>query len=218
MSGNGTSPGGSGWLPAVSLVAFAVVAAALLANVDRLTRARIADNETANTLKRLESLLPGVRYDNALHRDVTHAQDADLLGSPDALPVYRARVAGEPVAVIMTAIAPNGYVGSIRLLVSVDVDGQLLGVRAVAHTETPGLGDRIDADKSDWILGFDGRSLEDPAAMGWRLQRDGGAFDQLTGATITSRAVVMAVHDALHYFERHRTELLAPPELVTEES
>ncbi len=108
-------------------------------------------------------------------------------------------------------VAPDGYAGSIRLLVGIGADGRLLGVRVVAHRETPGLGDAIDERKSTWIDGFKGRSLGDPALERWHVKKDGGDFDQFTGATVTPRAVVGAVLDALLYFEANRATLLAAP-------
>ena len=126
-----------------------------------------------------------------------------LLGTDSNSVVYRARLGGEPVAAVFNSIAPDGYSGSIHLLVGVYVDGSLAGVRVVKHSETPGLGDGIEKRKSDWIDIFDGKSLANPGANGWRVKRDGGVFDQLTGATITPRAVVEAVHNTLLYYQRN---------------
>ena len=109
------------------------------------------------------------------------------------------------------AVAPDGYAGAIRLLVAVAPDGRLLGVRVLSHKETPGLGDAIDSRRSGWIGAFAGRSLEDPREDRWKVRKDGGDFDQLTGATVTPRAVVRAVRNALVYFDRHRDALLAQP-------
>jgi Na+-translocating ferredoxin:NAD+ oxidoreductase subunit G len=96
------------------------------------------------------------------------------------------------------------------------VDGRISGVRVLAHRETPGLGDKIEVERDDWILDFDGRSLSQPPRERWRVRRDGGAFDQFTGATITARAVVSAVRDALIYFSAHRDELFAAPAAAEE--
>ena len=102
---------------------------------------------------------------------------------------------------MLETVAPDGYNGSIRLLVAINLDSTLAGVRVVQHRETPGLGDAIDAQRSDWILGFDGKSLTTPPRKDWKVKRDGGDFDQFTGATITPRAVVKAVKKALLYFQ-----------------
>jgi electron transport complex protein RnfG len=113
------------------------------------------------------------------------------------------------VAAVFSVVARGGYAGDIELLVGVRADGRVAGVRVVEHHETPGLGDGIEADKSDWIRGFDGRSLGDPPREDWAVRRDGGDFDQFTGATITPRAVVEAVRDTLIYFEDHRDQVFA---------
>jgi Na+-translocating ferredoxin:NAD+ oxidoreductase subunit G len=141
--------------------------------------------------------------------------DSELLGTTAAVPVYRARRNGETIAIVIAPVAPDGYSGSIRLLVGIDREGRVLGVRVTAHKETPGLGDAIDKRKSPWILGFDGKSLQDPPAARWAVRKDGGDFDEFTGATITPRAVVGAVAGALVYFERHRDELLARAATIT---
>jgi electron transport complex protein RnfG len=126
--------------------------------------------------------------------------------------VYLAKRGGEPVAVILPVLAKEGYTGPIRLIVGIAPDGRILGVRVVEHKETPGLGDKIDIKKSDWILGFNGRSLGNPDQAGWQVKKDGGEFDALTGATITPRAVVKAVHAALMFFDTHQQQLtLAQP-------
>ncbi|HCE41269.1 MAG TPA: electron transport complex subunit RsxG, partial [Alcanivorax sp.] len=125
-----------------------------------------------------------------------------------------ARRDGAPGGAVLEATAPDGYGGAINLIVGVDMDGRVLGVRAVPpHNETPGLGDKIERRKSDWILSFNGKSLDNPAPDGWAVKKDGGRFDSFTGATITPRAVVTAVHRALRYFNAHRDDLFAAPAL-----
>ncbi|HEX6928013.1 MAG TPA: RnfABCDGE type electron transport complex subunit G, partial [Gammaproteobacteria bacterium] len=131
----------------------------------------------------------------------------ELLGTPVPVTVYRAYKDGEPVAALFTSVAPDGYSGPIYLLVGIHADGRIAGVRVLGHKETPGLGDPIEIERSDWITGFDGRSLGDPPPQQWDVERYGGVFDQFTGATITPRAVVRAVRNTLLYFERHREEI-----------
>jgi len=202
---------------AVLLGLFAVIAAALLAWTHDATAPRIAENQRQAVLRQLHALVPATSHDNDLFADVTHVRAPARLGGDEPLPVYRARRGGRPVAAVLTAVAPDGYNGTIRLLVAVRHDGTLLGVRVVDHRETPGLGDAIDERKSDWILGFAGKSLRDPPPEQWRVKRDGGVFDQFTGATITPRAVVAAVRRALEYYQHHRDELFAAP-AATEDS
>ena len=120
---------------------------------------------------------------------------------------FRARRDGEVVAVAIPVVTPRGYSGDIRLLVGVDAGGEVLGVRVLQQNETPGLGDKIKADRSDWILAFAGRRLGDPPEEDWKVEKDGGVFDQFTGATISPRAVVGAVRDALAYARRHHAIL-----------
>jgi electron transport complex protein RnfG len=194
---------------ALLLAAAAVVTVGVVAIVNDRARPRIEANERAQRVARLAEVLGGVRYDNDLLQDVVTVRDAERLGTDELLTVYRARQAGRPVAAILTAVAPDGYAGSIRLLVGIDAEGRLLGVRVLAHRETPGLGDAIDLRKSTWIDGFKGRSLEDPALERWHVKKDGGEFDQFTGATVTPRAVVHAVRNALLFFEANRATLLA---------
>ena len=197
---------------AVILIVLAMLAAALLSAVDRFTAPRIADNIAAERLKGLRAVLPTDSYDNEPHLDIRMVQDVELLGSDEPLPVYRARRGDRPVAAVLTAVATNGFSGHIHLLVAIDVTGMVTGVRVIEHRETPGLGDRIEAGKSDWMLGF--RGLHSAVLLTsntqpdeWALKRDGGSFDQITGATVTSRAVHNAVRNAVIYFAAHRQEL-----------
>jgi electron transport complex protein RnfG len=196
---------------ALLLAAAAVVTVGVVAIVNDLARPRIEANERAQRVAQLAEVLGGTRYDNDLLQDVVTVRDAERLGTDETLPVYRARQAGQPVAAILTTVAPDGYAGSIRLLVGIAADGRLLGVRVLTHRETPGLGDAIDERKSTWIDGFKGRSLGDPAPERWRVKKDGGDFDQFTGATVTPRAIVRAVLNALLYFEANSATLLAAP-------
>jgi len=201
---------------ALMLVVAAVAAAALLATVNRFTAPRIADNIAAEQLRSLRAVLTPGSFDNAPHRDVIAVRDAELLGSDEPLPIYRARRGVRPVAAVLTVVAPNGYAGRIRLLVAVGVDGEVKGVRVAEHRETPGLGDRIEARKSGWILGFRGLRSDETPTGAWTLDRDGGAFDRLTGATITSRAVLGAVRNAVLYFSAHRAEIFPATTEVNE--
>jgi Na+-translocating ferredoxin:NAD+ oxidoreductase subunit G len=193
------------------LAGFAVSGALLVAITWQSTAERIAANERAFLLRTLADVLPEGAYDNAVHEDFITVTDRALLGTPAAVTVYRARLRDRPVAVVMTPVAPGGYSGPIRLLVGILADGTISGVRVVSHRETPGLGDKIELERDDWILGFDGRTLGQPPLERWAVRRDDGVFDQFTGATITARAVVSAVRDALLYFDTHRDSLFAAP-------
>jgi electron transport complex protein RnfG len=193
---------GSGLL----LALFGIVGTGIVAVVNEATQERIAQNERAAVLRSLNEIVPKSAYDNDILNDTTSI--ADPLLAPEApVTVYLAHHGGAPVAAVFNAIAPDGYSGPIKLLIGIYHDETLAGVRVVSHRETPGLGDDIEVERSDWILGFDGKSLQNPAPALWRVKREGGAFDQLTGATITPRAVVRAVRDALLYFQAHKGEL-----------
>jgi electron transport complex protein RnfG len=194
----------------ILLFLFTVIGVTLVAYTFENTKARIAANERAALLRNLHVLVPPKTHTNDMFTDVIEVHDPTLLGSRAPVPVYRARRDGAPVALVLTPEAPDGYSGSIRLLVGITVDGTLTGVRVLSHRETPGLGDAIEAERSDWILAFAGRRLGDPPADQWRVRRDGGVFDQFTGATATPRAVVNAVRKSLIYFEQHRDALFAP--------
>ena len=186
---------------------FAVVGVSLVAASFEATHERIAANERAALLRSLYALVRPEDHDNDMISDVISVNSPLWLGTEDPVAVYRARKHDAPVAAVLTPIAPDGYNGDIRLLVGIYHDGTLAGVRVIDHRETPGLGDGIEERRSAWIFGFDGRSLNDPKAEGWQVKRDGGVFDQFTGATITPRAVVKAVHRSLQYFVSQRDEL-----------
>jgi electron transport complex protein RnfG len=194
----------------IVLLLFAVMGTALVAYTYDNTRDLIAANERATLLRKLHRLISPEQHDNVLLEDTVSVRDETLLGSDQPVMVYRARKNGKPVALVIAAIAPDGYSGSIKLLVGINVDGSLSGVRVVAHRETPGLGDAIDEARSDWIRIFDGKSLQAPDVSRWAVRKDGGEFDQLTGATITPRAVVKAVRNALLYYQDNQEALFAP--------
>lgn len=186
----------------------ALVATALLAGTYFLTRDRIAAAEHRARMQALEVVLPATRYDNDLLGDTVRVQAPAWLGS-EATTVHRASLAGAPSALVFEVVAPDGYGGPIRLLLAIAADGTVLGVRVTAHRETPGLGDDIEAGRSDWITRFRGRALGAPADAGWAVRKDGGEFDQFAGATVTPRAVVRAVHRALRFTARHGDEIRA---------
>jgi len=194
------------------LTVFAALAATLLAFVHDKTEERTAFNERAYLLRSLNLVLSPETYDNDLSSDIVHISDLDYLGSTEPVTVYRARRNGQPVAAIISSVAPDGYGGPIRLIVGVNYDGTLSGVRAVTHRETPGLGDKIETARSDWILDFTGRSLESSSREEWAIRQDGGVFDQFTGASITPRSVIKAVHNTLIYFAAHRAEIFERPQ------
>lgn len=198
-------------IAAFILGSFAVGGVGLVAVTHELTDARIAENQRQAMMAKLESIVPAGRMSNDPLQDRIEVSDPELLGSP-VTEVYRVRDQGEPVALILKPIVPDGYAGPIKLLVSVLRDGSLGGVRVISHHETPGLGDKIEERKDDWIIEqFNGRSLGEPPLEKWTVKRDGGVFDQFTGATITPRSVVHAVKGTLLFVQQHGDSLYQRP-------
>jgi len=193
------------------LCAFAFITAGLLAVTYQGTADRIAAAERKAAEAALLEIIPEQRHDNdLLETTVSLPQElASTLGltQSESDTVHLAFKNGEPVAAIIPAVAPDGYSGAIKIIVGVNVDGSIAGVRVLSHKETPGLGDQVDLRKSDWILSFNGKSLSSPPADKWYVKKDGGVFDQFTGATITPRAVVKQVKQTLEFFRQHRDQL-----------
>lgn len=188
---------------AAALGLVAVIGTTLLTGVDALTADRIAAQERRVILEQLGQIIPR-EYDNSLLEDRIVFSDEDYFPKGQLVTAYRARLKNQPVAVVLKFNAVNGYNGNISLLAGINVNGTLRGVRVISHKETPGLGDAIEIEKSNWINVFKDKSLKKPEPDRWAVKRDGGAFDQFTGATITPRAVVNAVKLALEYFDAQR--------------
>lgn len=201
------------------LCGFGILGAALVGIAYEGTFARIEQNEREALLQQLAALLPAGSFDNDPLLDVLDIHAPQALGA-EHTQVYRARRNGEVVAMVFSPVEASGYSGNIRLIIGVQADGKVSGVRVLAHKETPGLGDKIEIERSNWVHGFDGRSLGDPAADQWGVKRDGGIYDQFTGATITPRSIVAAVKATLGYFQTEREQLLqaAPTPVTAEES
>ncbi len=195
----------------VTLAAIAAICTALVAFTYQLTDERIAANEQAWLEQSLQPALSGLFFDSGVSESVvTIPAPHELPGSEDAI-IYRVYSGESPVAALFVVSARDGYAGAIRMLVGVGIDGTVTGVHVLAHRETPGLGDWIESSKSDWVKQFDGRSLTNPRAEGWKIKRDGGEFDQLTGASVTPRAVVKAVKETLQYFGANADSIFAAP-------
>jgi Na+-translocating ferredoxin:NAD+ oxidoreductase subunit G len=194
---------------ALLLGAFALVTTALLAITAQLTKERIATSEREAQQKALFEIVPRSRHDNdLLSETIPIPQDAWAgLGLKSGGDIYIARHADDTIAVIIPAVAPDGYSGEIRMIVGVNANGSIAGVRILDHHETPGLGDKIDLKKTLWILDFDGKSAQQPPLSQWKVKKDGGDFDQFAGATITPRAVVNQVRRVLQFVDSHRDQL-----------
>lgn len=188
---------------------FALITAGIVAATFQGTKERITLEEKRAAEKALLEIIPASRHDNNMLTSVITVPPEQLsqLGLNEAADIHVALMGNSPIAVIIPTVAPDGYSGDIKMIVGINSDGSVAGVRVLSHHETPGLGDKLEIRKSDWIRGFEGKSLENPAREKWRVKKDGGEFDQFTGATITPRAVVNAVRNALEYFSQNRDYL-----------
>jgi Na+-translocating ferredoxin:NAD+ oxidoreductase subunit G len=204
------SPAKASVLTALNLLFFTAIGTAVLAFTFSQTRTTIAHSEEQERLQLISQIVPPELADNDIIHDTLVIPPDPLLGTDDDTLVYRARLKGEPSAVVLEAVAPDGYSGKISLILSIRANGEIAGVRVVSHKETPGLGDYIELPKSPWIKVFDGKSLTMYKEADWKVKKDGGQFDYMAGATITPRAVVKAVHKALQYFATNRGKLFAP--------
>ena len=194
---------------AAIMLAFAFIGTLLLASVFDATRAPIEASEKAARLSLFKEILPAQNYDNdLLASQVTIAPNA-LLGNRLPSIANVAKQQQQTAGVILEAIAHDGYSGDIKLLIAIRADGSISGVRVLAHKETPGLGDYIDIAHGNWIKLFDNESLEKTAAEKWQVKKDGGQYDYMVGATITPRAVVKAVKQALQFYQQNKQTLFA---------
>jgi Na+-translocating ferredoxin:NAD+ oxidoreductase subunit G len=192
---------------AAIMLAFAFIGTLLLASVFDVTRAPIEASEKAARLSLFKEILPAENYDNdLLASQVTIAPNA-LLGNRLPSIANVAKQQQQTAGVILEAIAHDGYSGDIKLLIAIRADGSISGVRVLAHKETPGLGDYIDIAHGNWIKLFDNESLEKTAAEKWQVKKDGGQYDYMVGATITPRAVVKAVKQALQFYQQNKQTL-----------
>ena len=193
----------------ITLAVIAALCTAMVALTFRLTEERIIANEQAWLERSLQPALSGLLFDSGVTESkIVVPPPHELPGSQAAL-IYRVYAKGEPVAALFVVSARDGYAGPIRILIGVDVTGVVTGVHVLEHRETPGLGDRIESTKSDWVKQFDGHSLVDPEPAGWGIRSDGGQFDQLTGASVTPRAIIKAIKETLLYFDAHSDEVFA---------
>jgi len=193
----------------LTLAAIAAVCTTLVAFTYQLTDERIEANEQAWLEQSLQPALSGLFFDSGVSESVvTIPAPHELPGSEDAI-IYRVYSGETPVAALFVVSARDGYAGAIKMLVGVDINGAVTGVHVLAHRETPGLGDRIESTKSDWVRQFNGRSLQDPEGDGWKIRRDGGEFDQLTGASGTPRAAVKAIRETLQYFDANAVAIFS---------
>jgi len=199
-------------MPAVSrnallLGIFAVLCTGAIALVNVLTQPVILQQEQIALQNNINELIKPDRYDNNIIESCFTVVDSELLGDSTPKQVFIAKQYNQPVAALIQTNTFKGYSGEIKLLVGIYADGTVAGVRINSHTETPGLGDKIQTNKSDWIYSFNGTSYQADQDDKWEVKKNGGSFDAFTGATITPRAVVFAVKNTLIYFNQHKSTL-----------
>jgi Na+-translocating ferredoxin:NAD+ oxidoreductase subunit G len=190
------------------LAGFALFASVLLGVTNCSTQGTIQQRLDEDLKNSLAEVVPATLYDNDLLQDTVKIPSAQYnIGAAETL-VYKAKKAGEVTAVAFKFTAPDGYSGAIDMMIGIDRDGKILGVRVLSHKETPGLGDKIELAKSPWILSFNGFSLDNLSPEKWAVKKDGGQFDQFAGATITPRKSVQATYRSLQLFKDQKEELL----------
>jgi electron transport complex protein RnfG len=192
------------------LTAFALATTGLVASINALTADKIAEQEQLQLTAQLQEVLDPKSYDNQLSQDCVVITD-EKLGPYANQVIYRARKNNKPVAVVIRHVTPNGYSGDINLLTAVLSDGTIAGVRTTKHEETPGLGDKVEVKKSLWITTFKSLTVEGEEDARWAVKKDGGQFDQFTGATITPRAVVGSVKNAVLFAQTNFDDIFAAP-------
>ena len=199
---------------AIILFLFVVTFTGLLSGAYLWTLPTIEAAASEEKMKLINEVLPNSAYDNDLLKDAVPIEPTPALGQDGASTAYVARKGGNPSALVLEAVAPDGYAGKIRLLIALDTEGALLGVRVTRHKETPGLGDYIEPKKDKnkerpWITQFDGLKPAATEAREWKVKKDGGRFDSVAGATVTPRAIIKAVRKAAVYVAENRETLFA---------
>ncbi|PCS22560.1 electron transport complex subunit RsxG [Candidatus Enterovibrio escicola] len=194
----------------------ALFSTGIVAITDALTKDTIAEQELQQLLQVLNQVLPATMHDNILSQNCTLVSSPEL-GTDDKMPVYIATKNGKPTGMVVKAFAQNGYNGAIKVLVGVDTNNTVVGVRVLQHNETVGLGDRIDLNISNWILSFSGKSINSADDKRWAVHKDGGQFNQFTGATITPRAIVNAVRKVSTFLFHHKNQILYQPSDCSDE-
>ncbi|PMH39392.1 electron transport complex subunit RsxG [Vibrio sp. 10N.286.49.B3] len=189
------------------LAIFACASTGVVAITQYLTADQIHRQEQAQLQRILNQVVPENLHDNELFAACTLVSDP-ALGTESAMPAYIGTMDGKPSAIAIEAIAPGGYNGAIKIIVGLTIDGVITGTRVLTHQETPGLGDKIDIRVTDWIDGFIGKRVNETNLSQWNVRKDGGEFDQFTGATITPRAVVKAVKQTVNYVNQNQATLL----------
>ena len=193
------------------LALFAVVCTGMVTLTYVLTAPAIKSAEIQNKFAVLTQVIPSSLHDNALVESCIELENVPSLGSQEVLQAYLGTMNGQPSAIAIETVAPNGYNGAIKLLVGFDLNQVITGVRVLHHQETPGLGDKVEKRKSDWIDGFTGAQVQHDPDTRWAVKKEGGQFDQFTGATITPRAVISAIKRTALFVQSNKDQLFSMP-------
>ena len=192
------------------LTLFAITCTLAVSLVSELTKDRIKVQEQQQLLRTLHNIVDPSRYDNDITSDCIMVS-APELGADKMHTAYLAKKAGDVIAIAITSTAPQGYNGNIDFIIAINNDESVSGVRVLKHQETPGLGDKIEIRKSDWITRFTGESILSNNDSRWAVSKDGGMFDQFTGATITPRGLIKGIKNTLNYVNTNKSSLLKLP-------
>lgn len=192
------------------LAVFAIASTSLVAITNWVTHDTIVEQQQQELQKTLNQVIPQSMHDNQLFASCMLLPSQSTV-TTEPLPAYLATKAGQPTAIAIETYAPDGYNGAIKIIVGLDMQGVITSTRVLAHNETPGLGDKIETRKTDWIFGFDHKTVNQSNDSDWAVRKDGGQFDQFTGATITPRAVVKAVKKTVVYFKQNKQSILNQP-------
>jgi electron transport complex protein RnfG len=195
------------------LAVFAIFTTGLISLTYFGTRDQIALQQQKKLLGILNAVIDENSYDNLIQLDCALVTSVEMLGSEEPQHIYRATKQGQAVAAAIETTAPDGYSGKIQLVVGVTSSqansATVTGVRILDHKETPGLGDKIDLRINNWVLDFNNQIYTTEIASNWAVKKDGGQFDQFTGATITPRAVVNAVKSSVEYYLANKTAIFS---------
>ncbi len=205
------------WRSGVTLAIIAAFCTSLVALTWQLTAERIETNKKEWLERSLQPALAGLFFDSPVTESMIMIPPPHELPGSEAAIIYRVYAGEKPVAALFVVSARDGYAGPIRLLIGIAMDGTVTGVRVLEHRETPGMGDKVEITKSNWVLQFDGHSLQDPEPGQWTIKGDGGDFDQLTGASVTPRAVIKAIKETLTYFSANNVAIFAARAETTDE-
>jgi electron transport complex protein RnfG len=200
---------GSVWKNIAVLGIVALISGIAVFTIHSITKGYIAKSETRYAKRFLFQVVPSINYTNDILTDTINIPKKyfSILGIESG-EIHLVKINGKLISIIVPSIAHDGYSGKIKILVGINLDGSIVSVRVVSHQETPGLGDNMEVDKSDWILNFNKKSLKNLESKSWKVKKDGGYFDQFTGATITPNAIIKQVHETLKYYEMDKSRII----------